>query len=1798
MSTSSELRLNLRIGVNADGTVQVLGATRDGINGISNASGNASRSLRSMDSAAASVMRTLAPMIGIYELISFGDKVVKDTATVQDLDTRLHSLTAVAGDYAKTVDYISTVAEDQHKKLNDLSDGYARLRTLQNSGIITGQQTQGMFEGLNNAGSALGAGNDQLKQTFFGLAQGLASGILHAEELNQVTEPLPGLLQSLDKAAGLSAGGFRKLTVDGKVTSQMFAETLVKALHDFDGAAAATAKNVNAKSTDISNSWTRLVTSFEPSTSAIFTPLQDGVKDVLDSTRQFNEAAITVGETNVSASSLAQGAWAVTTNAISNGWDILKTAGLGAAIDTASSWIVSGDQMQSNVKFLVNDMIGLFVGLGHSVGIIFGALAINVGNTLDNAIARASAAAGDVARMGAGDFSFSASRAVVDKPMVDGWTDAAAQLKIDLSTDYIGTFTEAVKGASVAYQGLADEQKKAAAEAEQAKAKSLQLAGAHNAVGSAAGLSAEATKKAAAEAKKHADAIAKEIESLNDQHLKLSLTERDYELSKLAALGMSDAVKASSIAVWDSNKALEAQKAGIEAGVSSMDAEIERYNKLTQSVNEYKYSQLLLAGVSPGDAVEIVAQSSVNDGIDKQQQSIKDAWSSLESYNKSLDDAHTKTVGLQSVTSAVFDGALGGVNLLAGGFDNLIKSIESTTVEQQKLNVERAKLDAVQPDASKGFTDEYIKQVKTKAAAEDKYSKDVLKLNDQIISEKVTGARQITGAVSSMLKQGSTEQREVHAISMALAGVELAMNVMKITGIGAVAVAETASIAPSVAASTAKGTAKAAEAVATQASAGPYIGFALMAAMAVAMAAIGFGVGGAASVSPGPQGLSPDTGTVLGDSSAKSQSIDNTYQLLQDIQADNYPVLKSIDQGIADLHSGITDVITRLFQAGGLATVNAPASAYKPGMGVIGSSTQAALQFANLPTSLLGMKIDPISNFLMNGIFGGKQTSTVTAQGLATSPTSIMDIVAGQNLRAQQFAQIETKTDGGWFGKDKFSFTTQYAALDAATQKALNDVFKSMGSTMMGLADNLGMGLSDRVENYIIPALNVDLKGLDGEAAAKKLNGVVSSALDTMSTAVFSDILGQYQQLGEGLFETAVRVVSEVAVVKDSLAKSGLSITGDAIAISDGLAQAAGGLQEFQKQFDTYYQKFYTDAERQAFTQKQLASQLSDLNLILPASRDGYRQLIEALNINNAADQQRYSLLLKLSGAADDYYNGLESSAEAALHIANQQRALDIQLMELSGNAIGALTAKRKDELAAMDETLRFSQQAVWALSAANKAVDDAMNVLKKSVSDQKALNNTAYQASIAANNLQKASANDLLSSLKTVAANLKSALSSTVVESDAFTRQRRLSAQSVLASALSSAKAGGSLANYAGLDQALIDIAKPSEQLYTSFIDFARDQGRTGNVISGLADYTAAQVSVAEQTLNAVEANNQLLTDAFNTENARLDDLITRSQSQIDAINGTTAVVMTVADAVSNLSAVINAKMTIERAITTAKAAEKGEFDARSVYDAAAAQAVKSQQNVAAAIDAANKASAAANAAQSAAQAPIAPAPNTYQNGLSGNAIWEQILGDFNAQHTARFGVPMNRSWNADADAQNAYRTLVGYYNDTAAQARAAAQATAAGLANVANAAAALIPGYQSTAAVDQAAADQAAAAYSTAASYAVAARAAVPNIQGFAVGINEVPYDMFAQIHQGERILPAADNRELMMRLSAPAPSNTNDVAAEIRALQETVRQLKSELEKITKNTGGTESHTRDTATVLKKCTLGGDKVRTTVV
>lgn len=86
--------------------------------------------------------------------------------------------------------------------------------------------------------------------------------------------------------------------------------------------------------------------------------------------------------------------------------------------------------------------------------------------------------------------------------------------------------------------------------------------------------------------------------------------------------------------------------------------------------------------------------------------------------------------------------------------------------------------------------------------------------------------------------------------------------------------------------------------------------------------------------------------------------------------------------------------------------------------------------------------------------------------------------------------------------------------------------------------------------------------------------------------------------------------------------------------------------------------------------------------------------------------------------------------------------------------------------------------------------------------------------------------------------------------------------------------------------------------------------------------------------------------------------------------------------------------------------------------------------------------------------------------------------------------------------------------------------------------------------------------------------------SIPAFARGTNNVPEDMFAYLHQGERVIPEADNRELMQ-----AVNNNADLVAEIRKLNQKIDVLEQAIvEGAVLNAEATDRNTQEISRTVK--------------
>ena len=439
--------------------------------------------------------------------------------------------------------------------------------------------------------------------------------------------------------------------------------------------------------------------------------------------------------------------------------------------------------------------------------------------------------------------------------------------------------------------------------------------------------------------------------------------------------------------------------------------------------------------------------------------------------------------------------------------------------------------------------------------------------------------------------------------------------------------------------------ARAVGAVLNQAAFGdPYTAFARMAAMAAAVASLGVSINGftAGGESKNPNVYNTGSGTVLG-SNDPSNSVENIASILEDAHALEYDRLTGIYSEVRDLNNNITGLVRGILVGGDFSQIETQSY-------IIDSFiNEWHGKFTGLVEDIFKIDLGWASD-LTADIFGGGTEISQIASGIQISGASMGDVLSGAVTDIGDFfVDMKKVVDGGWFHSDDVTYWTTLKDLDDQTNRLFTKVFVNLGNTILSLADGFNMDVTDELMSMSIDLGKIDLMGKTGDEVTEIITNAFSAYGDELVDTLFGSIVSQYQEVNEGLLETAVRLMADKEQVLRILEYTNVGIdtsVESAIALSESLIDVAGGLDALKESFSTYYDKFFSDSEKAIDKQGALTGALESMGMALPGTRDGFKNLVESLDITTASGQQAYASLLALAGTADDYYSYLEKAQD------------------------------------------------------------------------------------------------------------------------------------------------------------------------------------------------------------------------------------------------------------------------------------------------------------------------------------------------------------------------------------------------------------------------------------------------------------------------------------------------------------------------------------------------------------------------
>jgi hypothetical protein len=438
------------------------------------------------------------------------------------------------------------------------------------------------------------------------------------------------------------------------------------------------------------------------------------------------------------------------------------------------------------------------------------------------------------------------------------------------------------------------------------------------------------------------------------------------------------------------------------------------------------------------------------------------------------------------------------------------------------------------------------------------------------------------------------------------------------------------------------------------------------------------------------------TGTVLGDINAKSESIRRAVEGSEGGIGQLIGINQGMLNALRNLQTGISGASDRIARGSSGVNINSPG--VQSGEDFFNDVTGGALPVFD---QTLGLAFD----------FFDKATDVLTF-GLV----DLGDLLGGKSKRVDEGVQIiggylndlidETVVNAFATFRVKKNFLDDYDTKER-TQRIGGDVERQFSAVFGSLFDTvLQAGLAIGYdEQAVLDSLNqgrigtakISLEGLSAGQQKAELEAYFSGVFDDMASGIFP-FLEEFQSAGEGLGETLVRVANFVQVTDEAVNRLGLQFSElagrDLVAASERLIETAGGMETFINSMQGFIGNFATDARQFELAQSDLTRSLKDTSLQLPATRQGYYDLLQAQDAATASGSENVALLLRLQGVADDYYTRLEDYQTEALRA---QEEMILSQRELVS-----------DSLRDAEEAARSVRDALSGLSVESEAFSQA----------------------------------------------------------------------------------------------------------------------------------------------------------------------------------------------------------------------------------------------------------------------------------------------------------------------------------------------------------------------------------------------------------------------------------------------------------------------------------------------------------
>lgn len=443
------------------------------------------------------------------------------------------------------------------------------------------------------------------------------------------------------------------------------------------------------------------------------------------------------------------------------------------------------------------------------------------------------------------------------------------------------------------------------------------------------------------------------------------------------------------------------------------------------------------------------------------------------------------------------------------------------------------------------------------------------------------------------------------------------------------------------------------------------------------------------------------TGTVLGDPSAKSKSIENSLQIIRDNSNDQLTFTSQMLGSLRAIEANMK----------GLAALAAR-------IGLTG-------QGVSLPSGGGGNSFSLADSGIILGTFTGHGDESQDMSHYAGQ--TVAQLTDPSQLAASRYDDV-ARTHSGALGSTYTAVNRDLLPLEDGFKQQLAHATANIRDALANAVNILTAGaMSVEEVKKLIDTLKIDpheisFKDLKGDDIQAAIQSVFSAIGDDMATGLMNllsgqnlDALAQFQQVGEGAFETVVRVANGIEVARDALSKFGIAMidwkdiankqgdvateiirdsivkaekgsgvgkiidafdgsASDLVALyqklvdlrammgahagdlSQAMIQGAHGLDAFTKGAQAFHDRFFTAGQQIDEKSRDLQGSFAALGLQMPATNDGFKKMLDGIDTTTEAGQTLYGALIALAPAFADVTDAAKSAMDSFDQLMGQMR--------------------------------------------------------------------------------------------------------------------------------------------------------------------------------------------------------------------------------------------------------------------------------------------------------------------------------------------------------------------------------------------------------------------------------------------------------------------------------------------------------------------------------------------------------------